>query len=72
MGTHDLPDRYTLALGPNDPCAQAYISGKSLMPMLQLLHMYQWISYNLHVHASPVGQEKKCWRKSYVKHLRPK
>ena len=31
MGTRDLPDKY--ALSP-----WAYISGKSLVPMLQLLH----------------------------------
>ena len=33
MGTLDLPDMY--ALSP-----RAYISGKSLVPMLQLIHMY--------------------------------
>ena len=30
MGAHDLPDMYALRI-------QAYISGKSLVPMLQLL-----------------------------------
>ena len=34
MGTCDLPDICALALGF---CARAYISGKSLVPMLQLL-----------------------------------
>ena len=32
MDTRDLPDMYALGL-------QAYISGKSLVPMLQLLHV---------------------------------
>jgi len=31
MGTHDLPDMYARSLG-----LWAYISGKSLVPMLQL------------------------------------
>ena len=37
MGTCDLPEIYALTLGLR-PRARAYISGKSLMPMLQLLH----------------------------------
>jgi len=32
MGTFDLPEIYTLALGPS--CFRVYISGKSLVPML--------------------------------------
>ena len=32
MGTRDLPDMYARGL-------RAYISGKSLVPMLQLLHV---------------------------------
>ena len=39
MGTCDLPEIYTLALGLR-PRARVYISGKSLVPMLQLLHIY--------------------------------
>ena len=34
MGMSDLPDIYALALGPH---AHAYISGKSRVPMLQLI-----------------------------------
>ena len=52
IGTRDLPDMYALspwALGIHDMYALspralglwAYISGKSLMPMLQLLHVSQ-------------------------------
>ena len=36
MGVRDLPDMY--ALGPAALRLQAYISGKSVVPMLQLLH----------------------------------
>ena len=36
MGTRDLPDMY--ALGPLAQGLSVYISGKSLMPMLQLLN----------------------------------
>ena len=36
MGTCDLPEIYTLTLRLR-PRARVYISGKSLMPMLQLL-----------------------------------
>ena len=38
MGTCDLPEIYTLTLGLH-PRARVYISGKSLVPMLQLLHI---------------------------------
>ena len=39
IGTCDLPDMYALrALGPVSLRLWAYISGKSLMSMLQLLH----------------------------------
>ena len=38
MGSCDLPDMY--ALRPAALGLWAYISGKSLMPMLQLLHVY--------------------------------
>ena len=34
MGTRDLPDIYTLALGPAALGHRVYISGKSLLPML--------------------------------------
>ena len=37
IGTRDLPDMY--ALGPAALGLRAYISGKSLVPMLQLLHV---------------------------------
>ena len=48
IGTRDLPDMY--ALGP-----RAYISGKSLLPMLQLLHVaysqkYWWQLHLVKVH----------------------
>ena len=36
IGTHDFPDMY--ALEPQAQGLRAYISGKSLVPMLQLLH----------------------------------
>ena len=39
MGTCNLPEIYALALGLR-PHACAYISGKLLVPMLQLLHIY--------------------------------
>ena len=35
------PDMYPRALGPNGPQAWVYISGKSLVPMIQLLNKYQ-------------------------------
>ena len=37
MCTRDLPDMY--ALSPRALGLRAYISGKSLVPMLQLLHV---------------------------------
>ena len=45
MGTCDLPEIYALALGLH-PHACMYISGKSLVPMLQLPHMH-WHSFDL-------------------------
>jgi len=39
MCTRDLPDMYALSPQACGPRAWAYISGKSLMPMLQLLHV---------------------------------
>ena len=39
IGICDLPEIYTLALGLC-PRARVYISGKSLVPMLQLLHIF--------------------------------
>jgi len=36
MCTHDVPDMYALRLW-------AYISGKSLVPMLQLLHVHTYL-----------------------------
>ena len=42
MGTCDLPEIYTLALGLC-PRARVYFSGKSLVPMLQLLHI-AWVT----------------------------
>ena len=46
MGTHDLPDIYTLRL-------RVYISGKSLLPMLQLykvLHVCIYLHAYIHVY----------------------
>ena len=40
ISTCDFPETYALTLGLS-PHARAYISGKSLVPMLQLLHMKQ-------------------------------
>ena len=39
IGTSDLPDMYALSRRACGPQAWAYISGKSLVPMLQLLHV---------------------------------
>ena len=39
MYTHDLPDMYALNFGPAALGLWAYISGKSLMSMLQQLHI---------------------------------
>ena len=36
MGSRDLPDMSALALGRCAPRARAYISGKSLLPMLHI------------------------------------
>ena len=46
MGTSDLPDIYALALGPNGPHIHAYIhvSGKSRVPMLQLIY-FTWVKH---------------------------
>ena len=44
MGMSDLPDIYALALGSNGPRAHAYISGKSRVPMLQLIY-YTWVTH---------------------------
>ena len=38
MCNHDLPDMYFRTPWPVTPGLQAYLSVKSLMPMLQLLH----------------------------------
>ena len=35
MGTCDLPEIYTLTVGPSGPCAHVYISDKSLFPLFQ-------------------------------------
>ena len=40
MAIHDLPDMYALIPRACGPWASAYISGKSLMAMLQPLHTY--------------------------------
>ena len=42
MCSHDLPDMH--ALSPRARSPQAYISGKSLVPMLQLLHVFSFLS----------------------------
>ena len=44
MGTIDLPDIYTRARGPLGPSASVYISGKSLVPMLQLIYS-TWVTH---------------------------
>ena len=43
MGTHGLPDIYTLALWTAVLGHQVYISGKPLLPMLYLFHIYIYI-----------------------------
>ena len=55
MGTCDLPEIYTLALGLR-PRARVYISGKSLVPMLQLLlnDLPISISSKIRLHADDV------------------
>ena len=51
MGTQDLPDIYALARGPLGPPCHAFfvlvrkiISGKSLVPMLQLIYS-TWVTH---------------------------
>ena len=43
MGTSDLPELYALALGLR-PHARTYISGKSQVPMLQLVYS-TWVTH---------------------------
>ena len=48
MCTRDLPDMY--ALSPRACGPRAYISGKSLVPMLQLLRMH-WLHNTIHMYV---------------------
>ena len=43
MGTSDLPEIYTRARG-RSPSASVYISGKSQVPMLQLIYS-TWVNH---------------------------
>ena len=43
MGTSDLPEIYTRARG-HSPSASVYISGKSQVPMLQLIYS-TWVNH---------------------------
>ena len=48
------PDIYTGALEPNSPWAWVYISGKSLVPMIQLLIVLYKEEHMLYFFASPL------------------
>ena len=55
MAIHDLPDMY--ALSPQACGPRTYISGKSLMAMLQLLHTMGYIKTHGRVSC---GQENRA------------
>ena len=57
MGTTDLPEIYTLALGLR-PRVRVYISGKSLVPMLQLIYS-TWVNH-LQVYMETAGMLCEC------------
>ena len=57
MGTSDLPEIYTQARG-HSPSASAYISGKSQMPMLQLIYS-TWVTH-LQVCMETAGMFCEC------------
>ena len=52
MGTSDLPEIYTRARG-RSPSASVYISGKSQVPMLQLIYS-TWVTH-LQVYMETTG-----------------
>ena len=55
MGTSDLPEIYTQALG-RSPSVSAYISGISQVPMLQLIYS-TWAS---------VGKLQECFASVFI------
>ena len=57
MGTSDLPEIYSQARG-HSPSAGAYISGKSQMPMLQLIYS-TWVT-DLQVCMETAGMLCEC------------
>ena len=75
MGSWDLPDMYIpSALGPAALGLYAYISGKSLLPMLQLIHVYWAItSYypgnNYHIHPVFNFDLPRHWGRRCVYHM---
>ena len=57
MGTSDLPEIYTQARG-RSPSASVYISGKSQIPMLQLIYS-TWVTH-LQVYMETAGMLCEC------------
>ena len=57
MGTRGLPDIYTSTFGPAALGLQMYISGKPLLPMLQL---YNKLLQGVDNHVIRVKQGKIC------------
>ena len=57
MGTSDLPEIYTRARG-RSPSASVYISGKSQVPMLQLIYS-TWVNH-LQVYMETAGTLCEC------------
>ena len=60
MGTSDLPKIYTRARGhsPSSLSASVYISGKSQVPMLQLIYS-TWVTH-LQVYMETAGMLCEC------------
>ena len=57
MGTSDLPEIYTRARG-RSPSASVYISGKSQVPMLQLIYS-TWVT-QLQAYMETAGMLSEC------------
>ena len=57
MDTSDLPEIYTRARG-HSPSASVYMSGKSQVPMLQLIYS-TWVTH-LQVYMETAGMLCKC------------
>ena len=59
IGSRDLPDMY--ALSPRACGPRAYISGKSLEPMLQLLHIP--LPKSWYIYHNPYEYKRSSFRK---------